>query len=182
MPNAELLFPYADAQEIRDEMGRVMPIYQGIENLKKEGDSLQWGGPYLFKDGNFSNMPDGRALFSAITPPDRTAPDGRFYLSTRRGKQLNSMTFGSVDRITGTKRRDAVFMSPEDAEKLGFTDGTRVTLRSETGEMSAAVHIAPVKSGTLQAYWPEANVLIARRADSVSGEPDYNTEVRVEKS
>jgi molybdopterin-dependent oxidoreductase alpha subunit len=180
MPNGELLFPYEDTQSIREEMGRVMPVYQGIENLTKEGDSLQWGGPYLFKDGDFSHMPDARALFSALAPPDRTASEGRFYLSTRRGKQLNSMTFGSTDRLTGSKRRDAVFMSPDDAEKLGLADGAPVMLRSETGEMSCVVKIAPVKAGTLQAYWPEANVLIARRTDPVSGEPDYNTEVRVE--
>jgi len=182
MPNGDLLFPYEDTQSIREEMGRVMPVYQGIENLTKEGDSLQWGGPYLFKDGNFSHMPDARALFSALVPPDRTASDGRFYLSTRRGKQLNSMTFGSTDRLTGSKRRDTVFMSPDDAEKLGLADGAPVMLRSETESMSCVVKIAPVKAGTLQAYWPEANVLIARRVDPISGEPDYNTEVRVEKA
>jgi molybdopterin-dependent oxidoreductase alpha subunit len=181
MPNGALLFPYADAQEIREEMGRVMPIYQGIELLKQEGDSLQWGGPYLFKGGNFSNMPDGRALFSALTPPEHTVSDGRFYLSTRRGKQLNSMTFGTNDRLTGTKRRDAIFIASEDAENLGLADGASVLLRSDTGEMAGVIQLAPVKIGTLQAYWPEANVLIARRTDPVSGEPDYNTEVRIEK-
>jgi anaerobic selenocysteine-containing dehydrogenase len=92
------------------------------------------------------------------------------------------MTFGSTDRLTGSKRRDAVFMSPDDAEKLGLADGAPVMLRSETGAMSCVVKIAPVKAGTLQAYWPEANVLIARRVDPISGEPDYNTEVRVEKA
>ena len=162
-------------------MGRVMPIYQGIENLKKEGDSLQWGGPYLFKDGNFSHMPDGRALFSALTPPDQAVSNGKFYLSTRRGKQLNSMTFGSIDRLTGNRRRDAIFMAFEDAERLGLADGARVLLRSDTGEMRGVIQLAPVKIGTLQAYWPEANVLIARRTDPVSGEPDYNTDVRIEK-
>jgi len=37
-----------------------------------------------------------------------------------------------------------------------------------------------MKSGTLQAYWPEANVLISRRI--VSEEPDYNAEVWVERT
>jgi molybdopterin-dependent oxidoreductase alpha subunit len=181
MPNGALLFPYGGSQSIRDEMGRVMPLYQGIEKLEKEGDSLQWGGPYLFKDGNFSHMPDGRALFSALVPPERIASDGCFYLTTRRGKQLNSMTFGSRDRLTGSARRDTIFISPEDAERLGVADGADIVIRSAVGEMTGVLKLAPVKSGTLQAYWPEANVLIARRSDPVSGEPDYNTEVRVEK-
>jgi molybdopterin-dependent oxidoreductase alpha subunit len=181
MPNGELLFPYADTQSIREEMSRVMPIYQGIEKLQKEGDSLQWGGPYLFKGGQFSNMPDGRALFTPLLPPDRRASDGRFYLATRRGKQFNSMTFSSTDRLMGSTRRDAIFISPADAERLGLEDGTRVIVRSEVGEMSGVIQIAPVKPGTVQAYWPEANVLIQRRTDPISGEPDYNTEVDIKK-
>ncbi|TAJ83849.1 formate dehydrogenase, partial [bacterium] len=36
MPNGELLFPYNDTQSIREEMSRVMPMYQGIEKLAKE--------------------------------------------------------------------------------------------------------------------------------------------------
>jgi hypothetical protein len=46
-----------------------MPIYQGIEKLKKEGDHFQWGGPFLFKDG-FTAMPNDRAHFTPLDPPD----------------------------------------------------------------------------------------------------------------
>ena len=69
MPNGDKLFPFDDSQSIRDEMSRVMPIYRGIEKLKKEGDQLQWGGPFLFKDG-FTNMPGNRAVFTALDPAD----------------------------------------------------------------------------------------------------------------
>ena len=181
MPNGDKLFPFDDTQSIREEMGRVMPIYQGIEKLHKEGDQLQWGGPFLFKDG-FTNMPNNRAKFTALEPPDRRAAEGKFYLTTRRGKQFNSMTFGKTDRLMGTDRRDIIFIASEDAEKLNLENGTSINVRSETGAMKAIIHLAPVKSGTLQAYWPEANVLISRRADPVSGEPDYNAEVWIEKS
>jgi hypothetical protein len=37
-----------------------------------------------------------------------------------------------------------------------------------------------MKSRHLQAYWPETNVLIPRRFDPVSGEPDYNAIVIAE--
>jgi molybdopterin-dependent oxidoreductase alpha subunit len=181
MPNGDLLFPYENTQSIREEMSRVMPIYQGIEKLRKEGDHLQWGGPFLHKAGQFSGMLNGRALFSVLKPPDRRAAAGKFYLATRRGKQFNSMTFGTTDRLMGAKSRDIVFMSPEDAQRLELTDGTRVMVRSSTGEMNGVIQIAPIKSGTLQAYWPEANVLISRRIDPASGQPDYNAEVSVEK-
>jgi predicted molibdopterin-dependent oxidoreductase YjgC len=67
MPNGSKLFPFADTQAIREEMSRVMPMFQGIEKLNKEGDQWQWGGPFLFKDG-FTAMPDNRALFTVLMP------------------------------------------------------------------------------------------------------------------
>ena len=70
MPNGDKLFPFNDTQAIREEIGRVMPIYQGIEKLAKEGDQLQWGGPQLYSEG-FTTMPANRALFTALEPPDR---------------------------------------------------------------------------------------------------------------
>jgi predicted molibdopterin-dependent oxidoreductase YjgC len=179
LPNGELLFPFYNTQSIREEMARVMPLYNGVDKLDREGDQLQWGGPQLFKEG-FTAMPDRRALFTPLKPPDRRAPEGKFYLATRRGKQFNSMTFGAKDRLTGSKRRDTIFISPEDAEKLRLKDGAEVVVCSQIGQMKGVIQIAPVKPGTLQAYWPEANVLISRRVDPVSGEPDYNAEVSLE--
>jgi len=68
MPNGDKLFPLSGTQAIRNEMSRVMPIYQGIEKLTQEGDQLQWGGAQLYRDG-FSMMPGNRALFTALEPP-----------------------------------------------------------------------------------------------------------------
>ncbi len=66
MPNGELLFPFTSPQSIREEMARVVPIYQEIERLSREGDYFQWGGPQLFKGGTFRGMPGDCALFSAL--------------------------------------------------------------------------------------------------------------------
>ena len=35
---------FASAQAIRDEIARVVPIYEGIERLRKAGDNFQYGG------------------------------------------------------------------------------------------------------------------------------------------
>ena len=74
MPNGELLFPFTSSQVIREEMNRVMPIYQGVEKITKEGDQLQWGGPQLYRDG-FNMMPGNRALFTALEPPASNQSD-----------------------------------------------------------------------------------------------------------
>jgi molybdopterin-dependent oxidoreductase alpha subunit len=69
MSNGDRLFPFNDTQAIREEMSRVMPMYQGIEKLSKEGDQLQWGGRQLYRDG-FTTMPNNRALFTVLVSPD----------------------------------------------------------------------------------------------------------------
>jgi anaerobic selenocysteine-containing dehydrogenase len=88
------------------------------------------------------------------------------------------MRYGKRDPLTGAAR-DAVFMSATDAARLGLADGAQVELRSDTGRLSGRVRISPVKPRTLQVHWPEANALIPRRYDPVSGEPDYNAIVEV---
>jgi molybdopterin-dependent oxidoreductase alpha subunit len=172
-------FAWRGTAEIRDEMARAMPLYAGIEKLEREGESVQWGGERLFTDG-FAQMPGGRARFSAVPLPEIEIPAGKFYLTTRRGKQFNSMAHEPGDYLMGATTRRDVLMNPADAEALGLADGAAILLRSETGEWSGIARLAPMKERHLQAYWPETNVLISRRFDPVSGEPDYNVVVSVE--
>jgi len=80
MSNGDKLFPFDDTQAIREEMSRVMPIYQGIEKLTQEGDQLQWGGPQLYKDG-FTTMPENRAIFTVLDSPDRRVAQEGFTLT-----------------------------------------------------------------------------------------------------
>jgi predicted molibdopterin-dependent oxidoreductase YjgC len=49
---------FTSTQQIRDEIGRAIPLYAGIERLSKGGDNFQWGGSTLFVNGKFAT-PDG---------------------------------------------------------------------------------------------------------------------------
>jgi anaerobic selenocysteine-containing dehydrogenase len=100
-------------------------------------------------------------------------------LSTRRGKQFNSMVQQEIDPLTGAAR-DAVFMSAEDADRLGAADGATVTLRSENGAFRGRVFRAPIRPGNLEVHWPEGSVLLGAALDPESHEPDYNTHVIVD--
>lgn len=178
IPQHAAQFAYQSDGDIRREMAAAMPLYAGIEKLQKEGDWIQWGGPFLFGDG-FSKMPEGRARFVAVPIPSVDIPPGKFYVTTRRGKQFNSITYGTADPLVGSQRDD-VLMNPRDAERLGVAEGDLILLRSTIGEFCGRVHAADIREGNLQAYWPECNVLIERRYDPVSNEPDYNAVVEVE--
>lgn len=173
-------FYYRQASEIRREMDRVIPLYRGISKLEKEGAWVQYGGPRLLEGGVCENMPEGRARFTPLDLPAPPPPRQRFALATRRGNQFNSMVFDSVDSLTGT-RRDDILIAPEDAAALGLAPGDRVRLRSDVGEFTGRVRPGRVARGCLIACWPEANVLLGRRYDPASGEPDYNTEVSLVK-
>jgi molybdopterin-dependent oxidoreductase alpha subunit len=177
-PERAHLVAFADGQAIREEIARVVPFYDGIQHLRDTGDQFQWGGPRLC-DGWVFPTADGKAHFTAVAPRDPRPPEGRFLLSSRRGKQFNSMVFRADDPLTGATR-DALFMAAEDAERLGLAEGGAVRVRSETGQVAAQVHVAPLRAGNVQMFFPECNPLIRPGVrDPDSQVPDYNAVVEV---
>jgi molybdopterin-dependent oxidoreductase alpha subunit len=163
---------------IRREIARVVPMYAGIEDLRVTGDAFQIGGERLCEGAQFPTA-DGRAHFVVVVPVTRDAREGQFLLSTRRGKQFNSMVWNDVDPLTGASR-DALFVSGADAADLGVRDGDAVVVKSLHGELHARVHVAPIRPGNVQAFFPEANPLLPpNRRDPISGVPDYNAVVEV---
>jgi predicted molibdopterin-dependent oxidoreductase YjgC len=173
---AASIFPWNDTQDIRAEIERVCPTYRGIAGMRKKGDNFQYGGRRLLAERFLT--PDGKGHFTAIALPEDRVPEGHFLLTTRRGKQFNSMVLDHNDPITGARRND-IIMSKEDAERLGLCNGDSITLRNPLGELRGRVKIDRIKPGCLQAHWPEANVIIPAGRLDASGIPDYNTVVEV---
>ncbi len=178
-PDRSDLFGYSSTTQIRSEMNDLIPIYAGIDRLEAEGDQVQWGGPRLGV-GGFPNMPNGKARFCVVKLPRIDVPLGRFVLTSRRGKQFNSITYGNSDPLTNGARRTSVLVDPRDMAQLGLADGAPVVVRSDHGEMQAQVKPGPCRTQHVQAFWPECNVLLEPRYDPQSGEPDYGTTVTIE--
>jgi molybdopterin-dependent oxidoreductase alpha subunit len=170
---------FAGTPQIRAEIAEIVPLYRGIERLRRQGDQLQYGGGRLCAGWEFPT-PDGRARFSDVAIPQPVADDGRLALSTRRGKQFNSMVQERSDALTGATR-DAVLINSSDARRLGIADGADVVVRSDAGEMRGRARLAPIAPGNVQVHWPEGNALISdRRRSPEAGIPDYNARVTVE--
>jgi molybdopterin-dependent oxidoreductase alpha subunit len=177
-PDRAHLMGCETADAIREEIARVVPAYAGIEHLRTTGDAIQIGGRHLCAEG--FPTPDGRAHFGVVAPPPPrpVGPNG-LMLSTRRGKQFNTMVFADIDPLTGAPR-DALLVASEDAARLGVAAGDAVLVRSPHGEMRARVHFAPLRPGNVQAFFPEANVLLSpTRRDAVSGVFDDQVVVEV---
>lgn len=180
-PDRAAHLTFAGTQELRDEIARVVPMYDGIQTLRRTGDQVQYGGPHLCAGWTFPT-PDGKARFLPVPLPVMEIPAGMFAVATRRGKQFNTMVHANRDAITGAVR-DAVLMHPDDAAELGVGNGDAIILRNETGELRGQVLLAPVKRRNLQVHWPEGNVLIDHgRRSPASDVPDYNAFVRVERA
>ncbi|MFQ6115179.1 MAG: FdhF/YdeP family oxidoreductase [bacterium] len=167
---------FTSTQEIRDEIARIIPFSHGIENLRNKGDQFQWGGPRLGEGWRF-NTQDGKARFTPLVPPQREIPEGWFQLTTRRGKQFNSMTFSDRDSLLGSKR-DVVVMASIDLKRLRVDVGQFVMVQSPTGKFKGRVQAGPIQPGTVMMYWPEANAVIRRGvSDPDCGIPAYRHEV-----
>jgi predicted molibdopterin-dependent oxidoreductase YjgC len=179
-PDRAAAMRFTSSLQIREEIARAIPLYAGIERLRAPGEQFQWGGERLFADGRF-HTPDGKARFSCPPLPDRTRREGSFFVSTRRGKQFNSMVQRERDPLTGARRED-VFISEEDARRLGIASGDPIRLVSRAGAYVGRARLDAIKPGNLEVHWPEGNVLLCRdEVDPASHEPDYNATVTVEK-
>jgi molybdopterin-dependent oxidoreductase alpha subunit len=181
-PDRRDVIGLADAAAIREEIARAVPLYSGIERLSAKGDQVQWGGRILYADGRFAT-PDGKARFLPVSlgRAPSTIPGGKtFAVSTRRGKQFNSMVQRAIDPLTGAGR-DAILISEDDLAALGLTAGSVVRLRSDSGTFTGTLRSAPIRPGNLEVHWPEGNVLLpASKVDPDSREPDYNAVVTLE--
>ncbi len=177
-PERRHLIHFDGATQIRREIAQAVPFYDGIQNLQAKGDAIQWGGSLLCSGGEFPTQ-TRKASFSALEPPETQLPPGHFLLSTRRGKQFNSMVQSNYDPLTGSNR-DAVFMNAEDARLAGLSEGGAVLVRSHVGELKGRVKFMTIRRGNVQVHWPEGNRLVRRRhLDPACEIPDYNTTVQV---
>jgi molybdopterin-dependent oxidoreductase alpha subunit len=180
-PKRAHLVDFPSAQSIRDEIGRLVPAYAKIAELGEKGDSFQWGGAHLCAGYRF-DTPSGRAIVRPIAIPRTNIPKGAFLLSTRRGKQFNSMITRDRDPLNGARRED-VLMNEDDAKRLAVQDGDWVVLASDIGTLRCRVLVSKIRPGNVQVHWPEGNVLLKRgRVDPACGIPDYNTIVKITKA
>lgn len=169
-----------DGWKLREEIARVIPFYDGAQHLRKTGDAFQYGGRQLCVGGIFP-LPDGRARFAHPPLPDPAPDDRAFHLSTRRGKQFNTLIYAEIDPLNGAPR-DAVLMHADDAVEQCLAQGDRIELSNALGRFTGTVFLSPVARGSIQVHWPEANHLLARDLiEPNSHTPSYTSRVHVRR-
>ncbi|WP_408008707.1 FdhF/YdeP family oxidoreductase [Pseudalkalibacillus sp. A8] len=180
-PEHANLIDFKNAQSIREEIAKAAPNYDGIQHLKEKGDVFQWGGAWLCEEG-VCPTPDGKGNLIAMDIPELRKAEGLFYVTTRRGKQFNSMIYSDQDPFNQAERYD-VLMNEEDGKKYGIGQGEAIVVYNKYGLFHGKARFVEVKPGNIQVHWPEGNVLIPKGVyEQYAGIPEYNTAVIVEKA
>jgi molybdopterin-dependent oxidoreductase alpha subunit len=180
-PESAHLVDFKDAYEIRDEIALANPNYDGIQHLKKQGDVFQWGGAWLCEDG-ICPTTDGKGTLIPVNIPDLKKKEGQFVLTTRRGKQFNSMVYNEIDPINGAERFD-VLIHEQDARDNSIAEGEGVVVYNGFGVFQGRAKFADIARGNLGVHFPEGNFLLPKgRYEKYAGIPDYNIAVSLEKA
>ncbi|HZH61084.1 MAG TPA: FdhF/YdeP family oxidoreductase [Metabacillus sp.] len=180
-PETAHFVDFKSGQEIRDEISIANRDYDGIQHLKKQGDVFQWGGAWLC-EGGVCPTPDGRGNLISVEIPDLGKKEGQFVVTSRRGKQFNSMVYKEKDPFNGADRYD-VLMNAEDAKQLSIAEGEGIVVYNGFGVFQGRAKFVDIARGNLEVHFPEGNFLLPRgRYEKFAGIPDYNITVTVEKA
>ncbi|ARK29087.1 FdhF/YdeP family oxidoreductase [Halalkalibacter krulwichiae] len=180
-PEEAHLVEFKDGQAIRDEIALANPNYDGIQHLKKQGDVFQWGGAWLCEDG-ICPTPDGKGNLIPVDIPDLNKVAGDFYVTTRRGKQFNSMVYSEHDPFNEADRYD-VLMNAEDAKDLSITERELVVVYNQHGVFTGKAKFVDIARGNLEVHFPEGNFLLPKGVyEKLAKIPSYNVAVKVEKA
>ena len=180
-PETAHLVNFKDGQAIRDEIALANRDYDGIQHLKKQGDVFQWGGAWLC-EGGVCPTPDGKGNLIPINIPELDKPEGTFYITTRRGKQFNSMVYKETDPFNSSGRYD-VLINEGDAKEFNITNGEPIVVYNQYGTFQGKAHFADISKGNIGVHFPEGNFLIPKGIyDGPSGIPQYNVAAKVEKA
>ncbi|MDF2960276.1 MAG: formate dehydrogenase [Paenibacillus sp.] len=180
-PGYKRMVGFESAQDIRNEIAAAAPYYDGIQHLSKRGDVFQWGGAWLCEDG-ICPTADGRGQLIPVELPELRKPEGHFRVTTRRGKQFNSMIYSDIDPFNGADRYD-VLLNPDDASSLGLKAGDAIVVYNQYGMLHGRAKPVPVQKGNIEVHWPEGNSLIPKGVyEPRAGIPEYNTAAIVEKA
>lgn len=169
----------ADYDLIRDKIEQVFPdFYDFNARVRvKGGFRLRVGASIREWD-----TPDGKAHFLTFAGVDEDdgKDDTPLTLATIRSHdQYNTTIYGLNDRYRGiTGRRDVVFANADDLAALGLSHGDVVDVVAGPDRVLAAQTVVahPIAQGSVAAYYPEANCLLALEdADKRSGTPSYKS-------
>ncbi|MEP6646741.1 MAG: FdhF/YdeP family oxidoreductase [Saprospiraceae bacterium] len=146
---------------------KIAAVINGFNNYNQRLEGSGFYLPNNSRSGDFSNMPEGKAIFSICELPNHQLAEDQFMLMTIRSHdQFNTTIYGMHDRYRGVfNERRVVFMNPKDMKKMGLQKLDLIDVESEYDGIKRRAekfYVVPYKipQQNLAAYFPEMNVLV----------------------
>jgi len=149
---------YGSAQEIFEEIRRLVPIYAGMTYKRlEENNGLQWpcpdenhpGTPTLHV-GQFSR---GKGRLSGVEyEPPAEEPDEEYPFVLTTGRSFMQYNAGTMSRRTKAGKAEPenyVQLNKSDAQRLGIKDGDRVKVSTRRGELTVKAKITEIAPGVI---------------------------------
>ncbi|CAH0155103.1 FdhF/YdeP family oxidoreductase [Microbacterium sp. Bi128] len=168
MPDSQTPWEWyvADYDRIRDTMAKVLPGFEGFNELVRQ----HWGFriPQPARERDF-RTPSGKAEFSTAELPDVIPADSDvLVLQTMRSHdQWNTTIYSADDRYRGVRNiRELIFMNRKDMRERGIAEGDLVDIvaTSRDGSVRSVTAFRALQydtpRGSAAGYFPEMNVLL----------------------
>jgi molybdopterin-dependent oxidoreductase alpha subunit len=92
----------------------------------------------------------------------------------RSYSQHNTVVYGSGDKYRGMPHRNCILMNATDAEKAGFVEHQRVTVRGDRSQLdNVEIIYGSIREGAALMFYPEVNAIFKANIDPKSGIPAY---------
>ena len=168
MPDSQTPWEWyvADYDRIRDTMAKVLPGFEGFNELVRQ----HWGFriPQPARERDF-RTPSGKAEFSTAELPDVIPADSDvLVLQTMRSHdQWNTTIYSADDRYRGVRNiRELIFLNRKDMKDRGIAEGDLVDIvaTSRDGSVRSVTAFRALEydtpRGSAAGYFPELNVLL----------------------
>ena len=129
-----------------------------------------------FHQPEFATL-DKKAVFTPVQIPVSNKQNGQFRMASIRSEgQFNTIIYEEQDTFRGVENRWVVLMNREDMDKLNISEGSRVSIKNDIGEMNDLYAKSfNIHRGNVATYFPESNVLIPAEADMRSKTPSFKS-------
>ncbi|MFQ4135967.1 FdhF/YdeP family oxidoreductase [Nodosilinea sp. PGN35] len=175
-----------DPRYVRQLIAQTIPGYDKIGEIDDTSAEFTIGGR-IFLEPKFPT-PSGKAEMQLTPLPKLTLPTLEDFglmpehqpalvlalITGRSYGQHNTVVYKEGDEYRGMPHRQCILMNPLDAERAGFSQHQRVSVRGDAGQLDGIEIIyGEVRSGAALMFYPEANVLMKARIEKRSGTPAY---------
>ncbi len=174
-----------DTKYVRQLIAQTIPGYEQMATIDETHEEFTINGR-IFETPQFPT-PSGKAKMFVTPLPILKLPEIKDFnvadgtqgivvalMTGRSYAQHNTVVYQIEDKYRGIPHRNCILMNQIDAEKAGFKQHQRVTVRGNVGELeNVEIIYGAVREGAGVMFYPEVNVIFRAEVEERSGTPAF---------